>query len=597
MMRLVFGVLLLFFAATSAYADEGTHNTDAGLDQVGEPLEAALDALVAKGAEALPLLERALMHSSPTVRENAAVAAGRMGKVAWPLLGLLDEALSDDHASVRTASARALGRIVQDRHPSGGDPIEEVARVNWIVQRLLKLAGQKPEWGRDGALQGLALMGWPAAMTLDNFLDEREMRQATFDAVLALGLDGQATVERWLRHPKWRVRAWAATAVGVRKDTKLDVGTLLGGVLADEASAVVVAAARALEFRARTGDTSVLVAMAEGLASPHAEAHAWLATGLQGAKTLPKAAVAPILRHLASIGPDPLSLLCAALGKATVHKDEVVSALLPQLKSSAVEVRYGAAAGLADLGKAPDAALPPLIDAVRRGGGLVRGYEYAYVGRDGIGYGVRRFGALSPKDATAALRLHGARGARALQGALLAAKDDSERIRLVDALAALRHHAGSELEHLVGHRNPDIARRAAVALAWAPEPSAVCVPILLACLEQRDDDALIEEPVESDEIDWHQTALEALGAAGVKLLPVVLEELVASDAADRARLQGALADYIVELARPAKAHLEALRVHPELGAYADELAGRIEAEARKAADAKKAKADKDAEKK
>ncbi len=407
MKQLILGALVVSFALGLAHADEKRADPHAGLQQVGERLEPAIKALVAQGDKALPTLEQALRDWRPHVRQNAAIAAGRLGKVAWPLLGLLDEALSDDHASVRTKSARALGRIVQDRHPSGGDPIEEVARVNWIVQRLLKLAGEKPEWGRDGALQGLALMGWPAAMTLDNFLDEREMREAAFEAVLALGADGKATIERWLRHPKWRVRAWTATAVGTHKSTALDVGGLLGRVLADDASAVVVAASRALEYRSRK-DPSVLVAMAEGLATKHAQAHSYLARGLHRAKALPKEAVAPILRNLGRIAPAPRSLLCAALGTATVHKDEAVSALLPELRSESKEVRWGAAKGLAGLGKAPAAALGPLIEAARSGGEVARGYEYAKFG-SGLIRGKKRndVAPLEPDQAAPALRLHG----------------------------------------------------------------------------------------------------------------------------------------------------------------------------------------------
>ena len=159
---------------------------------------------------------------------------------------------------------------------------------------------------------------------------------------------------------------------------------------------------------------------------------------------------------------------------------------------------------------------------------------------------------------------------------------------LVDALAGLGVHARPELQGLLSHRKPEIARRAAVALAWLPGPTPASVPILLPCLEVRDDSEIIEEPVESADIDWHQTALDALEAAGVKLLPAVLEELIGADANDRTRLQAALADYIAALGKPAITHLEVLRVHPELGAYADELGERIEAEAKKAAAEKKA---------
>ena len=504
-------------------------------------------------------------------------------------MGLLDEALSDDATVVRTASARALGRIVQDRHPSGGDPIDEVARVNWVVQRLLKLASENEEWGRGGALQGLALMGWPAAMSLDNFLDQREMRQATFNAVLALGTDGQATIERWLRHPKWRVRAWTAEAVGLHKGDALDVGALLGGVLQDDANAVAVAAARALEYRSRK-DPTVLVAMAEGLATKHELAHRYLALGLQRTKILPKGAVSPILEQLAGIDADARSRLCKALGQATVHKDEAVSALLPQLESKSKEVRWAAAAGLAGLGKAPPAALPPLVESVQAGGRLTRPYKYV---RAGLFAGGRKRwdhpGPLGPDAAAPALRLHGPRGAKALRNAMGA----KPTAALVDALAGLGVHAKPELHALLANRDPEISRRAAVALAWLEEPTLASVPILLGCIEKRDTDEIIEEPVVSSAIDWHETALEALAAGGDKLLPAVLEELTVAGSADRARLQAALSDYIVAVGKSALTHLEGLRVHPELGAYADELEGRIEAEAKQAAAAKKAAEEKD----
>jgi HEAT repeat protein len=84
------------------------------LNKNGTPGRAAVDALVAAGAAAVPVLVRALVSADRMEREAAATALGRLGPRAQAAVPALRSALDDSHGWLREAVANALREIQAD---------------------------------------------------------------------------------------------------------------------------------------------------------------------------------------------------------------------------------------------------------------------------------------------------------------------------------------------------------------------------------------------------------------------------------------------------------------------------------------------------
>jgi HEAT repeat protein len=270
--------------------------------------EAAMEALVAIGAPAVPGLLRALGDAETDVRKAAAEALGKIGD-ATAVPGLL-HALRDAESWVRQAAAKALVQI--------GDAT--------AVPGLLHVLRDAERWVREAAAKALVQIG---------------------DATAVPGL------LHALRNAAWWVRQAAAAALGEIGDAAAVPGLL--AALGDAEANVRQAAAAAL---GEIGDAAAVPGLLAALGDADWRV-SWAAAAALG--EIGDAAAVPGLLHALD---DAAWLLrqAAAWALGQLGDATAVPGLLAALRDESRQVREAAAEALGEIG-AP--VVPGLLAALR----------------------------------------------------------------------------------------------------------------------------------------------------------------------------------------------------------------------------------------
>lgn len=180
------------------------------------------------GAEALPVLRRAMHDEAEAVRAAGAQVAMVAGAEAATLLGM---AVVDESTRVRRGAARAvaglgpeqgralLERLLGDREPSvaalaAGAAME--CGATWAVPRLIELSGQADSGAVLAAVQALMVLGGADEATLARLAAHADAEVVKL--VLQEGASSPAVVAqavRALADARWDVRVAAAQALAV----------------------------------------------------------------------------------------------------------------------------------------------------------------------------------------------------------------------------------------------------------------------------------------------------------------------------------------------------------------------------------------------
>jgi HEAT repeat protein len=129
----------------------------------------AIEALVARGSDALPEVERALDHPSPEVRAAAVVVLTRITPPSLPLLG---RAVRDRATVVRDPATRALLEI--------GAP---------ALPQFEEALGSSDHYVRENAVAALGSLGAGAVPILQRALadPDRRVRRGAIESLAAIG--------------------------------------------------------------------------------------------------------------------------------------------------------------------------------------------------------------------------------------------------------------------------------------------------------------------------------------------------------------------------------------------------------------------------
>lgn len=139
--------------------------------------EAAAIAASSLGPPAIPALVDALRHCNPSVREQAALALGRMGPAASAIIPDLIASLDDESSSVRKKAAAALGAF---------GPAAKAA-----IPHLIRLLGKDFDGALEESALALAAIGPASVAPLIRLLGHR-VGSTRGHAALALGKIGPA---------------------------------------------------------------------------------------------------------------------------------------------------------------------------------------------------------------------------------------------------------------------------------------------------------------------------------------------------------------------------------------------------------------------
>jgi HEAT repeat protein len=180
--------------------------------------------------EAVRELRGAVKDDDDGVRRGAIVALGQIGPGAKDAVPALILALDDDNASVRSATAEALGKIGQEAVPA-----------------LIKAVDADRPRIRVGALQALGFAG-PAAHAaipkLISTLSDPEVRKEAIRALAGIGKDAVVPLTKALGNEDEDIRHGAAMALGYIGAAAKDAVAALTTLSEDDPSAKVRDAAR-----------------------------------------------------------------------------------------------------------------------------------------------------------------------------------------------------------------------------------------------------------------------------------------------------------------------------------------------------------------
>lgn len=197
------------------------------------------------------------------LRSQARMELIAMGKIAWPAIPALMNALHERDPSIRVMAADVLAKVKANESPifeKLKPGLKDDERAAQAFRWLLK---GNDEFGRPYdrrfALMGLAACGPAARVALPEMLElaqgkqqeGHDLRVSALAAIDALGSEAKGTLpalKQIIRDPEeWpEVRAAAVSATAAIAPNNADLIALLQPLLADERSLVRIAAANAL---------------------------------------------------------------------------------------------------------------------------------------------------------------------------------------------------------------------------------------------------------------------------------------------------------------------------------------------------------------
>ena len=332
-------------------------------DQSHEVRQKAGSALAAMGPAAIPYLARALDDTDPEVRAQAASLLGQLSPGDRAAIPPLIRALSDTEPAVRVQAATALASF---------GPAARAA-----VPALTGALQSSSAEVRSAAVRALGCIGAPAQAAVEPLVkvlkEDRRAKAAprTLEVVEALGRIGPAAREavpelvETLREEDPTVRvitAWALLAIGAESKTVVPV---LASVVDDrelaltkEGPVLQAQAAELLGWIGSEAEAAVPVLVRQMIDRDYPIGGA----ALQALVRIGDPALPELIRALPRAGETStkrLILVLKAVGARAVWP------LRQTLDHPKAEVRAAAARALAELGRAAQAAVPRLEEALR----------------------------------------------------------------------------------------------------------------------------------------------------------------------------------------------------------------------------------------
>lgn len=381
---------------------------------------------------AIPLLTRALQDTEPAVAVQAAVALAYFGPAARAAGPELTRALQSSSAEVRSAAVRALGAV--------GAPAQ--AAVGPLVKLLKEHRRAKITPPILEVVEALARIG-PAA------------RQAVPELVEMLRE----------KDPGMRVLvAWALVAIGVESKTVVPV---LASVLDDrelarakDGPALQAQAADLLEWLGPEAEAAVPVLVRQMLGQDYPVGGAALQALVRiGDPALPELMRA--LPHATESGQKRIVLVLKAIGA------KAVGPLLQTLDHPRPSVRATAAQALGELGRASQAAVPRLEEALRDPALAVRlnAAEALLRADRGLNRPALQYLARALNDKDKALRL--------------------ESLRILASLGPRIGAAAPAFAALIGDPDKEVSNQASHALIGLGRGPAAAIPMVRQALSAR----------------------------------------------------------------------------------------------------------------
>jgi len=378
--------------AMAALADIGEAAVPALIEATKEPkarhwATVVLAEMGPKAAPAVSALEKLAMDPEPEVRMQALIALGQIGDAAKPAIPTILKGLTAEEQGVRYGAIFALGKLRSEEafvdlekmvdtkdpilhlidawalariHPN--DPVCIRRAIDSIVQGL---ESDDPQLSRT-AVRALAEANFsPEEMTpaVRAALDEIDptVLEHVLMALSDLGEKAVPMLTKAINDPKTRDAAIRALA-RIGPEAKGAVPILIT-MLADKNPLVVADAATAL---ARIGPdaASGAAALTALLSNADMEVRSAATNALGTIGAPAKAAVPALLKQVS--GPEPMLVVASVWSIRRIEPENRALApvatpiLVKMLASDKPQIRYQAAAALADLGPPARAALPSL---------------------------------------------------------------------------------------------------------------------------------------------------------------------------------------------------------------------------------------------